>query len=85
MTPDFSTKIQAGKIIQTIASIVGGKGGGKAAMLYGEPRATHEIDLFVFLRATDIAKLPKLDLPPEFYLPPPEAIAVEMARPQHGC
>ena len=29
VTPDFTSKIQAGKIIQTIAPIVGGKGGGK--------------------------------------------------------
>jgi alanine--tRNA ligase len=29
VTPDFTAKIQAGKIIQTIAPIVGGKGGGK--------------------------------------------------------
>jgi len=29
VSPDFTTKVQAGKIIQTIAPIVGGKGGGK--------------------------------------------------------
>jgi alanyl-tRNA synthetase len=29
VTPDFTSKVQAGKIIQTIAPIVGGKGGGK--------------------------------------------------------
>ncbi len=29
VTPEFTAKIQAGKIIQTIAPIVGGKGGGK--------------------------------------------------------
>ena len=29
VSPDFTAKIQAGKIIQTIAPIVGGKGGGK--------------------------------------------------------
>jgi alanyl-tRNA synthetase len=29
VTPDFTNKIQAGKIIQTIAPIVGGKGGGR--------------------------------------------------------
>jgi alanyl-tRNA synthetase len=28
VTSDFTTKVQAGKIIQTIAPIVGGKGGG---------------------------------------------------------
>ena len=29
VSPDFTAKIQAGKIIQTIAPIIGGKGGGK--------------------------------------------------------
>ena len=59
--------------------------GSVAAMLYGEPRVTHDIDLVVFLRATDIEKLPKLYPTPEFYVPPAEVIAVEMARQQHGC
>ena len=59
--------------------------GSVAAMLYGEPRVTHDIDLVVFLRATDIAKLPKFYPPPEFYVPAPEVIAAEMARQHHGC
>ncbi len=59
--------------------------GSVAAMLYGEPRVTHDIDLVVFLRTTDIAKLPKLYPAPEFYVPPAEVIAAEMARQQHGC
>ena len=29
VSPDFTAKVQAGKIIQQIAPIVGGKGGGK--------------------------------------------------------
>jgi alanyl-tRNA synthetase len=29
VTPEYTAKIQAGKIIQQIAPIVGGKGGGK--------------------------------------------------------
>ena len=29
VSPDFTAKVQAGKIIQAIAPIVGGKGGGK--------------------------------------------------------
>lgn len=31
--------------------------GSVAAMLYGEPRVTHNIDLVVFLRAPDLGKL----------------------------
>jgi hypothetical protein len=59
--------------------------GSVAAMLYGEPRVTHDIDLVVFLRASDPAELPELFPPPEFYVPPAEVIAAEMARQQHGC
>jgi hypothetical protein len=59
--------------------------GSVAAMLYGEPRVTHDIDLVVFLRASDVVKLPKLYPSPEFYVPPPEVIAAEVARQQHGC
>lgn len=59
--------------------------GSVAAMLYGEPRVTHDIDLVVFLRASDLGKLPKLFPPPEFYVPPAKVIAAEMARQRHGC
>jgi len=58
--------------------------GSVAAMLYGEPRVTHDIDLVVFLRATDVAKLPSLYPSPEFYVPPSEVIVAEMARQHHG-
>ena len=59
--------------------------GSVAAMLYGEPRVTHDIDLVVFLRTDDIANLPQLFPQPEFYVPPPEVIAAEIARQKHGC
>ena len=59
--------------------------GSVAAMLYGEPRVTHDIDLVVFLRSTDLAKLPALYPQPEFYVPPQDVMASEVARPQHGC
>jgi hypothetical protein len=54
--------------------------GSVAAMLYGEPRVTHDIDLVVFLRHTDIARLPTAFPPPEFYVPPPEVIGAEISR-----
>jgi hypothetical protein len=54
--------------------------GSVAAMLYGEPRVTHDIDLVVFLRYNDIARLPTAFPPPEFYVPPPEVIGAELSR-----
>lgn len=54
--------------------------GSVAAMLYGEPRVTHDIDFVVFLRRSDIAKLPEAYPPPDFYLPPDDVITSEIAR-----
>jgi len=54
--------------------------GSVAAMLYGEPRFTNDIDMVIFLPLQDIAKLPDAYPAPEFYLPPPEVIAAELAR-----
>jgi hypothetical protein len=43
--------------------------GSVAAMLYGEPRVTHDIDLVAFLRVEDAAKLAALFPAPAFYYP----------------
>ena len=53
-------------------------------MLYGEPRVTYDVGLVVFLRAKDIAGLPAAYPASEFYLPPADVIAVEVAREQRG-
>lgn len=58
--------------------------GSVAAILYGEPRFTNDVDVVVFLRSDDIARLREAFPMPEFYLPPPEIISVEIARPQKG-
>jgi hypothetical protein len=58
--------------------------GSVAAMLYGEPRVTHDIGFVVFLRVTDIARLPEAFPAPEFYVPPPEAIVAELTRETKG-
>jgi hypothetical protein len=58
--------------------------GSVAAMLYGEPRVTHDIDLVVFLRPDNIARLPEVYPPPEFYVPPADVIAAEVARERRG-
>lgn len=58
--------------------------GGVAAILYGEPRFTNDVDVVVFLRHSDIPRLADAFPPPEFYFPPAEVVAAEMVRPQHG-
>ena len=58
--------------------------GSVAAMLYGEPRVTLDIDFVVLLRMEDIARLPDAYPESEFYLPPLDVIAAEAARPVKG-
>jgi hypothetical protein len=58
--------------------------GGVAAILYGEPRFTNDVDLVIFLRHDDIRRLSEAFPASEFYLPPAEVIATEIARPAKG-
>lgn len=58
--------------------------GSVAAMLYGEPRVTHDVDLIVFLRADDILRLGSVFPAPEFYVPTADVIVAEMARERRG-
>lgn len=58
--------------------------GSVASILYGEPRLTNDVDFVVFLREADIARLQEVFPSPEFYVPPAEVIAAEMARPAKG-
>jgi alanyl-tRNA synthetase len=44
VTPEFTAKVQAGKIIQTIAPIVGGKGGGKPDNARGGGKDASKLD-----------------------------------------
>jgi alanyl-tRNA synthetase len=44
VTPDFTAKVQAGKIIQAIAPIVGGKGGGKPDNARGGGKDSKKLD-----------------------------------------
>jgi hypothetical protein len=54
--------------------------GSVAAMLYGEPRFTLDIDMMVMLRREDISRLGSAFPENDFYLPPPEVIASELER-----
>jgi hypothetical protein len=58
--------------------------GSVAAIFYGEPRLTHDVDFVVFLNANDIQKLVEAFPEKDFYLPPKETMLAEMAREHHG-
>jgi hypothetical protein len=58
--------------------------GSVAAIFYGEPRLTLDVDLVVFLKEKDIAKLPEIFPSSDFYLPPQEVIAAEKRREARG-
>lgn len=58
--------------------------GSVAAMLYGEPRVTHDVDLIVLLRPDNIPTLSRCYSEPEFYLPPADVIATVVAREHRG-
>ena len=58
--------------------------GSIAAIIYGQPRLTHDVDLVVELHRDQIPKL--LDQFPQdlFYCPPEEVIRIEIARESRG-
>lgn len=58
--------------------------GSIAAILYGEPRLTHDVDFVVYLRPDDIPRLLAVFPSPTFYVPPAEVIATEIARGHQG-
>ena len=58
--------------------------GSIAAIFYGEPRLTHDVDLVVFLNENDIRRLVEVFPSTEYYLPPLGVIAQEAARDQKG-
>jgi hypothetical protein len=58
--------------------------GGLAAVIYGHPRLTLDIDLVVRLRESDVPKFAELWPADEFYVPPPEVIEAEARRAEHG-
>jgi hypothetical protein len=58
--------------------------GSVAATLYGEPRATHDIDLVAILRESDGERLATAFPAASFYTPPAEVIALETRREGRG-
>jgi len=58
--------------------------GSVAAIFYGEPRLTHDVDFVVFLSDADIQRLVEVFPAVDFYLPPVDTIAAEARREQRG-
>ncbi len=58
--------------------------GGLAAVAYGHPRLTLDVDLVVRLKADDVARLTAIWPAAEFYVPPAEVMEEERNRPAHG-
>lgn len=58
--------------------------GSVAAIYYGEPRLTNDIDIVLFLQAADVPRLEAAFPPEQFYCPPPEVMRTELERPQRG-
>lgn len=54
--------------------------GSVAASLYGEPRLTNDVDFVVFLRIDDCRRLHEVFPSPDYYVPPTEAIIIEISR-----
>ena len=59
-------------------------GGSVAAIFYGEPRLTHDVDFVVVLTLRDVQRVPEMFPESDFYSPPLEIIAEEVARGTRG-
>ena len=55
-------------------------GGSVAAIFYGEPRLTNDVDFVVSLNSRDVARLSEIFPDSDFYVPPPESINEEILR-----
>lgn len=58
--------------------------GSVAAIIYGEPRLTHDIDIVIYLNEYDVAKFVAEFPENEFYVPPLEVIKNEIKRGVRG-
>lgn len=59
-------------------------GGSVAGIFYGKPRFTQDVDCIAFLNDADIRRLPEVFPRSDYYLPPAEVIAAEVARERRG-
>lgn len=59
-------------------------GGSVAAIFYGEPRLTNDVDVVGFFNEADVRRLPEIFLASDFYLPSHETLMAKVAREQRG-
>ena len=59
-------------------------GGSVAAIFYGEPRLTHDVDIVAIFTTGDVQRLPGIFPESDFYVPPTEMISEEVARGTRG-
>jgi hypothetical protein len=58
--------------------------GSVAAIFYGEPRMTNDVDIIVLLKDADLPRLAATFPLEEFYCPPQDVMQMEIARSQRG-
>ena len=58
--------------------------GGLAAIIYGEPRLTNDVDIVLQIAPGDAERLAAAFPSADYYVPPIETIREEAARPTHG-
>lgn len=58
--------------------------GSVAAIIYGEPRMTHDIDLIITIRSGEITKFISAFPAQKFYIPPEDIIRIESKREERG-
>lgn len=58
--------------------------GAVAAIIYGEPRLTNDVDIVIALAIDDVPRLRAAFARPEYYVPPAEMIDAEVQRTLHG-
>jgi hypothetical protein len=59
--------------------------GSVAASVYGEPRLTADIDVVLLLKAGDVARLRAVFPDTDYYVPPEDALRVEISRGARGA
>jgi hypothetical protein len=58
--------------------------GSVAAILYGEPRLTHDVDFIAFFNEPDVRQMAEIFPSSDFYVPPQETLLTEVLREQRG-